>query len=269
VQLLHWFFWFNFLGLNGHNIMNKNSKRDQKELNKGRRKSLLGVGTAVGAAVWHKPIMNNVVLPVHAQTTITNTNPSMLFTLTTTQDQIASSDFNIVNYFSSLSNGGAQRDESTLTRVVDFIVPKVQAGLEVDQESDAVFASSSSENFLAFYLAPDGEDTYTLQLYGEGVLEGRKPPSDCIISALFQISGAQIGVAAESLGLNCLGESGAGPSLTINSIAEDGSTASIDLEGQTIELMADPAASPFTVVPCKCVFEENTVTNVATTLTGT
>jgi hypothetical protein len=235
--------------------MKKDIKINQSEPNQGRRKSLIGAGAVAGAAaVWHKPVMNNVVLPAHAQTT-----NQMQFSLTTTADQIGIQPFNIQQYFPQLSSAIQQQDKSFFTKVVDFVVPPAMAG-----------SPSSSENFIAFYLAPDGENTYSLQLYAEGDASQDPDYGDlfdgpCIISLLFQADGMEIGVPKSSVGIDCFGEGGSGPDFTIDSIAEDGMSAVIDFSGITLELMADPAASPFSIVPCGClndVIESNTRPNV-------
>jgi len=232
------------------------SKLDNASLNKGRRKSLIGASAAVGAAaVWHKPIMNNVVLPAHAQTT----NP-MAFSLTTTADQVFPQGYNIQEYFPQLSSAFQKQGKSVLTKIVDIIVPPAMAG----------FGGSSSEDFLAFYLAPDGAGTYTFQFYAEGPY--RDGPGeedvypDCIVSLLFQADGLSIGGTRPAAGTSCLGFPGIGVPTTLISLADDGSTASISFDGSPeIELMADPAATAFSIVPCSCVIDiENTTSNVIT-----
>ncbi|RBP53494.1 hypothetical protein [Arenicella xantha] len=43
---------------------------EQLDAQRSRRKVLLGLGTGAAVVVWHKPVINSVVMPAHAQTSV-------------------------------------------------------------------------------------------------------------------------------------------------------------------------------------------------------
>lgn len=111
-----------------------------KAENKLPRRTILGVLTGAGAlAVWHKPIIDSVILPAHAQMSVfsgqyINNNISV------TNNKIASLDNN----------------SSIIENIVGLVVPNAQAG-HASLVGGHIVVDITGTSFDAFVIAEDGD----------------------------------------------------------------------------------------------------------------
>lgn len=212
-----------------------------------RRRILLG--SAVGAsalAVWQKPVLNSVVLPAHAQT-----SNAGVFALSAPGDAIfPNPSINLNDLISEVySNSRAE----LLTKQTKSILDKAIEGT-LDLLVPSAQAQSSSEVIVSFYLAPQGTDTYSLQM----LVSGPIPDTECVVDILFTTNNLVVGDAVgqyASLSA-CFTEEVEPETDMFALLALTDSTATIRVfDDVTVELGVDPNAAPLFLGACPC-FEE-------------
>ena len=197
--------------------------------NKNNRRKLLkgivaggGVAGAGAVSQWTAPVIESVVLPSHAATSvIAGAGPSFSGNL---QNPLVFQDHDGEGLLVARSS-----PTNNKRSLLDFLIPSAHAS---PQTAEATLIGKAGNKYNFFLLITIPSDI-----------------EECSFLILLTVKGLKLGSSKESTILDCLGDGGPGPTIELVDVTD--TEAFVSVGGSSPEsLMLDPAAMPLALVDC-------------------
>ena len=197
------------------------SKDLTEQPNTKRRMALLGgIGTAAAAAVWHKPLINSVLLPVHAQMSVAD--PVVVDDPAPVEDPVADA---LVFFAAAAAINPIVQNNS----ILDVLFPVAHAGDVMEESSYQVSVEQTA----------GGEDNYIISVF-ERVMQTEKNVGELLYSGMVsEASGGTLGISDNPC------ERDASPiTVEINSINDMGVVLNFTDRGESVEIPSGTGSLP-------------------------